>query len=124
MLRLSETYTSFQGEGPNTGMRTQFVRFAGCNFKCPGWACDTPHAIDPKIFTKEQRPYEPQELADYVLGFRTQHICLTGGEPFLQNQTELNDFVVALVREGCTVEVFTNGSLKWADDFDMSLFKT
>lgn len=113
MLRLSERYISFQGEGPNTGKQTVFVRFAGCNFKCAGWACDTQHAIDPTIFTREQQLLEPEELANRIIGDHVTNVCLTGGEPFLQNQKELHALIMSLKDAGRTVEVFTNGSLLW-----------
>ena len=36
-MKVNEIYTSIQGEGPNTGIPTTFVRFGGCNLRCPGW---------------------------------------------------------------------------------------
>ncbi len=72
-----------------------FVRFAGCNFKCEGWACDTQHAIDPM------------------------NICFTGGEPFLQSHADLQEVWYALKDRNRTIEVFTNGALKWPDDVDL-----
>jgi 7-carboxy-7-deazaguanine synthase len=115
VLRISEIYPSYQGEGPNTGKPTTFVRFAGCNLKCPGWPCDTPHAIDPKIFTKEQKIYkDPTELARDVLACGTNNICLTGGEVFIQPSDELECLLEELRQElhtaHGTVEVFTNGT--------------
>lgn len=115
-LRLVERYISYQGEGPNTGLLTMFVRFAGCNFKCPGWPCDTQHAIDPKIFTKTQQHIEPDTLIDRILGDSSvNNICFTGGEPFLQNHEDLLQVWAALKNRGRTIEVFTNGSLEWPD---------
>jgi 7-carboxy-7-deazaguanine synthase len=118
MLRVVETYFSYQGEGPNTTKPTVFVRFAGCNFKCAGWPCDTQHAIDPKIFTTLQRSWEPVQLAEHVLSFGVDNICLTGGEVFLQNKANLTEFINTLksARETLTVECFTNGALDWGTD--------
>jgi 7-carboxy-7-deazaguanine synthase len=117
MLRTVEVYASYQGEGPNTSKPTVFVRFAGCNFKCPGWPCDTQHAIQPAIFTKTQKYWAPAELAEHVLTFDTDNICLTGGEVFLQNNHDLVAFINAMKvsREMLTVEIFTNGGLAWGD---------
>jgi 7-carboxy-7-deazaguanine synthase len=120
-LRVVEIYASYQGEGPNTSRPTVFVRFAGCNFKCPGWPCDTQHAIQPAQFTKLQRHYEPIALADHVLSFEVDNICLTGGEVFLQNKSALRVFINALkvTRDDINVEVFTNGSLDWGPDIPL-----
>lgn len=111
-LRLNEHYVSVQGEGPNAGVLTQFVRFSGCNLRCPGWPCDTPHAIFPKLW-KDDPKVEPQELADSVwetakeTGAR--HVCLTGGEPLLQQQDALHLLVTEL-RHLVSFDIFTNGT--------------
>ena len=39
MYRVNEIFYSLQGEGKNTGRAAIFVRFAGCNLRCP--FCDT-----------------------------------------------------------------------------------
>ena len=36
---INEIFYSLQGEGRNTGRAAVFVRFSGCNLKCP--FCDT-----------------------------------------------------------------------------------
>lgn len=121
MLRVVEVYASYQGEGPNTSKPTVFVRFAGCNFKCPLWPCDTQHAIDPAQFSKLQKFYSPESLAEYVLGFDTRNICLTGGEVFLQNNNDLMNFInlIKATDALATIEVFTNGSLSWGEDIPL-----
>jgi 7-carboxy-7-deazaguanine synthase len=117
VLRVSEYYLSYQGEGPNTGTPTIFLRFAGCNFKCPGWPCDTQFAIDPKIFTKEQTTYKySKDLVDDVmtLWYPGVNICFTGGEVLLQPNDELEELASELVSRtgyGTALEMFTNGSL-------------
>lgn len=119
MLRLSEVYRSVQGEGPRVGLPTTFVRFAGCNLRCPGWACDTQHAIDPAMYRHEWRQVEAEKLMDEVIELSApdSNICLTGGEPFLQPLEDLKEFVGDLVIAGRTVECFSNGTLRipeWA----------
>lgn len=129
MLRLLEHYVSVQGEGPRVGVPTQFVRFAGCNLKCPGWPCDTPHAIDPKLYTKEQKKIElrldgedgsPGEgLIASIVAKRDQadNACFTGGEPLLQNNDELYDLAMSLTDNwDMSVEMFTNGTIAIPQD--------
>jgi 7-carboxy-7-deazaguanine synthase len=116
MLRQLEHYTAPQGEGPKVGIMSQFVRFAGCNLKCPGWPCDTPHAIKPELFTKETRVRLWTEVSRDILrtclNTGAENIVFTGGEPLLQNQTELVNIVDDLLESqpGIQFEIFTNGT--------------
>lgn len=116
-MRLSEIYTSTQGEGPRVGVPTTFVRFAGCNLRCPGWACDTQHAIDPKLYRNEWLELGPEQIYERVMNevarFGIKNVCLTGGEPFLQEHDRLMHLVNMLRLEGLNIEVFTNGTIEW-----------
>jgi 7-carboxy-7-deazaguanine synthase len=111
VLRVSEIYTSVQGEGPNVGRPTVFVRFAGCNYRCPGWPCDTPHAIFPEIFKKEQKLYEPKDLEIEVDKHYPASVTITGGEPFIQKAKDLEGFAEHLLERRYSIDVFTNGSI-------------
>lgn len=115
MLRLLELYASYQGEGPNTGKPTVFVRFAGCNLKCPLWPCDTQHAIDPKLFKDKQEMIAGEDLAERILSYyaHINNICITGGEPFLQSKPHMIMLINRLKEYKFNVEVFTNGQLEW-----------
>jgi 7-carboxy-7-deazaguanine synthase len=122
-MRISEIYESVQGEGPRVGEPTIFVRFAGCNLRCPGWPCDTQHAIDPKVYRKEWLTMCTQDVLKHI--YRMPHystirnICLTGGEPFLQAHNELATVYEELSDEGKSVECFSNGTIlypTWAID--------
>lgn len=76
-LRVSETFTSVQGEGKLTGIPSHFVRISGCNLRC-GW-CDTPYASwDPE---GDVVPVEDLVRGAAATGVR--HVVLTGGEPML-----------------------------------------
>jgi len=118
-MRLVEHYVSTQGEGPRVGILTQFVRFAGCNLKCPSWPCDSQFAIDPKLYREEQYSRQPWELAqDIEAKYKetgASNICFTGGEPFLQPHKELISLLQRLF-DGpelpWTTEVFTNGTFE------------
>jgi 7-carboxy-7-deazaguanine synthase len=116
MLRLLEHYTAPQGEGPSVGIMSQFVRFAGCNLKCPGWPCDTPQAIKPELFTKEQRHVTAAQMIEEILEEHrrtgAKNIVFTGGEPMIQSQEDLFTVVsnVKQLLKSSTFEVFTNGT--------------
>lgn len=116
-MRLSELYTSIQGEGPGIGRPTQFVRFAGCNLRCPGWPCDTQHAIDPAKYRHEWENIEPNELYSRIRHGHPEigRVTLTGGEPFLQPAGELATLVSAYMGPHYDIEVFTNGTLPFPE---------
>lgn len=117
-LRISEIYLSIQGEGPRVGEPTIFVRFGGCNLKCPGWPCDSQFAIDPQ-YRSEWMDHTPEEVTKLVItaiGEQPKvNICLTGGEPFLQQKHELEILVTLLydIVEVNVVECFSNGTLEY-----------
>lgn len=119
-MRVSEIYPAMQGEGPHVGCPTIFTRFAGCNLRCPGWPCDTQHAIDPEKYRHEWKSMSPGEV------FATQlqpifnktgatNICLTGGEPFIQQDTELFSLIDMCLEQGFTVECFSNGTIEYPE---------
>ncbi len=119
-MRISEVYASTQGEGPNVGKTTVFVRFGGCNLRCPGWPCDTQHAIDPQ-YRDEWEKLTPEETYARITkvaelaGARS--ITLTGGEPFLQPERELKALVELLRKDFYEIDCFSNGTImypKWA----------
>lgn len=114
-MRVSEIYTSVQGEGPRVGFPTVFVRFGGCNLRCPDWACDTQHAIDPK-YRSTWYEYDPDGLTEEILKMagKTRNICFTGGEPMLQPAKDIDTVVTNLARQtNVDVEMFSNGTLKY-----------
>jgi 7-carboxy-7-deazaguanine synthase len=113
-MKLSELYTSVQGEGPDVGRLTQFVRFAGCNLRCPGWPCDTEHAINPAKYRNEWETIDTYTLYGRIVAGKLWHITLTGGEPFLQKEEDL-DTLVNVYAMNYEVNIFTNGTLEWPD---------
>lgn len=108
-MRISEIYSSIQGEGPGIGWPTQFIRFAGCNLRCPGWPCDTQHAIDPRLYRNEWQLICVNSIIDR-LEKHIRRVTLTGGEPFLQTQIELSELVDELSARDFEIEIFTNGT--------------
>lgn len=108
-MRLLELYSTVQGEGPRTGEPTQFVRFAGCNLRCPGWPCDTQHAIEPELWKPVAQVLSGEEVAMRVPVY-PRNVCITGGEPLLQRTVDMQEFIEALLANQHTIEIFTNGT--------------
>lgn len=96
-MRINEIFYSLQGEGRWTGTPCVFVRFSGCNLKCP--FCDTEH--------ESCTDYSVEDILQEVKKYPTRHIVLTGGEPTLQITEEL---MKALLRNGYYIHVETNGT--------------
>ena len=82
-LLISEIFYSLQGEGFFTGTPAVFVRFSGCNLRCP--FCDTNH----KAFVRMSE----EEIVEAVCRFPARHVVLTGGEPSLQVTPRLVDLL-------------------------------
>ena len=95
---LVEMFESMQGEGRNAGRPCVFVRFAGCNLKCP-W-CDTD--------VERRFSLSLDDLVGEVKGFRPRSVVLTGGEPTIVDG--MPELVAALKREGFWIAVETNGT--------------
>ena len=81
--KLSEIFTSIEGEGILFGTKTMFVRLAGCPFKCH-W-CDTPYAL-PMDSGIEYSIEEVKEIISKSLQPNTYKINFTGGEPLVQHE--------------------------------------
>lgn len=75
-MKVIEIFTSLQGEGVLMGTPTTFVRFEGCNLDCQ-W-CDTKYARE------GGREMTPHQVLDEVEERNVPFVCLTGGEPMLQ----------------------------------------
>jgi 7-carboxy-7-deazaguanine synthase len=116
-MRLSELYSSTQGEGPRVGLPTTFVRFAGCNLKCPLWPCDSQYAIDAENYRHEWEKVSAAELAEHTLDItpRGGNVCFTGGEPWLQNNSEMLELVDILQAHDRQMECFSNATLSIPD---------
>jgi 7-carboxy-7-deazaguanine synthase len=76
-VRVSETFTSRQGEGKLTGTETFFIRTSGCNLRC--WYCDTPYAS----WHPGGEKISVAEIVELAIQAGQRHVVLTGGEPLL-----------------------------------------
>ena len=96
-MKINEIFYSLQGEGYFTGVPAVFVRFSGCNLKCP--FCDTLH--------EEGKEMSVEEIAESVCQYPALHVVLTGGEPSLF----INSWLIkALHDRGRFVAIETNGT--------------
>lgn len=90
--RVSEIFTSIEGEGIFVGKKTLFIRFSGCHLKCR-W-CDTQYALPLDSGTE----YQIDEIEDLIIRELqpfTYKVNFTGGEPLLQTDAviKLADFI-------------------------------
>lgn len=100
MKRINNIFYSLQGEGCHTGRAAVFVRFAGCNLRCP--FCDTQF--------DDYCEMTDQAILQHVQSFGGQPlpmVVLTGGEPTLQADAPLIDL---LHSHGYQVAMESNGT--------------
>ncbi len=76
-LRISEIFSSIQGEGIWVGTPSTFVRVSGCNLRC-SW-CDTKYAS----WNPEGPKIETDAIASQVQKAGICDVVVTGGEPML-----------------------------------------
>jgi len=93
------------------GEPTVFVRLAGCDRRCS--FCDTKYAWE------GGKEYGVDKILESVRKIRRRFparwVCLTGGEPFMQDVRLL---VRLLKRDRCLVQVETNGTRYFAMEAD------
>lgn len=100
-MRVTEIFTSIQGESTFCGLPCTFIRMTGCNLRCK--YCDTPYALE------GGEELDLDQILDRVREAGISLVELTGGEPLLQEECYL--LINLLLEEGYTVLLETNGSL-------------
>jgi 7-carboxy-7-deazaguanine synthase len=100
-LNLTEIFHSIQGETSFSGLPTTFIRLSQCNLRC-SW-CDTSYS-----FSKgDKTPL--LEIIETTEKVKLPYVCITGGEPLLQEN------VHPLMQKLCdlrySVSIETSGSL-------------
>ena len=102
-IKVSEIFTSFQGEGPYIGTPATFLRLYGCNLNCQ-W-CDT------DISTYEMLSVDDvAEILITQMEFNNINLLvITGGEPTLQME-EIKRLIKELP-EDIKIQLETNGSI-------------
>lgn len=103
-LRISEIFTSLQGESSLVGLPTVFVRLTACDLRCN--YCDAAHAFAGGEVLKVD------EVVRRVMAAGLPRVCLTGGEPLLQ--AALPELASALYQRGLGVSCETHGGIDLA----------
>lgn len=122
--KISEIFSSIQGEGKYVGCRQLFIRLIGCNMDCP--YCDTDKLAHDNLVPcileacegykgdlKLNNPLDLDEVMPYI-NYRLQQphhsISITGGEPLLHPQVILE---LAKRLKSLSIPLFleTNGTL-------------
>lgn len=98
---INEIFYSLQGEGKYSGTPAVFIRFSGCNLRCP--FCDTQHQHGTKMTGAEVIA----EALKVTNGNRPPLVVLTGGEPTLSADAELCERLAGYFR---VVAMETNGT--------------
>ena len=111
MYKVNEIFYTLQGEGAHSGIPAVFVRFSGCNLRCP-W-CDTDFVASTPM-TAEEIVAEMLSLYD-LPNVRRKMCVLTGGEPSLQVDKALID---ALHAAGFYICIETNGTRPLPEGID------
>lgn len=113
MLWVDEIFVSIQGESSLAGYPTVFIRLFGCPVKCS--YCDT-----------EQKYKKKMSLGNIISTVRNfgkgiKHVCITGGEPMIQEDTL--PLVYELQTYGYKVSIETSGCVPLEDNFYRHSYK-
>jgi 7-carboxy-7-deazaguanine synthase len=103
-LLVSEIFSSLQGESKFAGFPTTFVRLYGCNMLCT--FCDSMYAVNGKKFKRTSIDV----ILSTVKSMGNKHVCVTGGEPLLQENTF--PLLYEFVERGHIVTIETNGGIE------------
>lgn len=122
---VNECFYSLQGEGMRAGTANVFIRFTGCNLQCsmeagpksPGmFDCDTEFASGRKVTLDELWQWVRESISISTGGNLQPNqnewpgwIILTGGEPGLQVDQQLCDFLHSKM---CKLAIETNGTIE------------
>jgi len=100
-MKITEIFKSIQGESTFQGLPCIFVRLTGCNLNCR--YCDTLYARKGGI------EMSITEIMKKVENLKIKYICITGGEPLLQQETP--QLASKFINNGYLVSIETNGTI-------------
>ena len=105
-VRICEIFSSLNGEGKYTGHPTTFIRLSGCPFNCS--YCDTLYAKN------SGKKMSIDKIMTEVNKLGNKYVCITGGEPLVQNDTM--SLVYELLSFSYIVSIETNGLVEIEED--------
>lgn len=100
-LKITEVFSSLQGEARDAGERSVFIRLTGCPLRCQ--YCDTAYAFH----GGEQRSID--DLLAETASYQVNYVCVTGGEPLAQRACI--PLLAALCDAGYQVSLETSGAM-------------
>lgn len=109
-FRISEVFGPvLQGEGALIGVQTDFVRFAGCDYRC-SW-CDTKGSVLPELIAQSSSVMTAWDILQALIGLSSlaPWVTLSGGNPALFDCEYIIDAIHT--RFGKQVAVETQGSV-------------
>ena len=100
-MKINEIFYSLQGEGKLVGLPTIFIRTTGCNLRCT--YCDTTYAYH------QGTEMAIEDIIHSIQKWRCKRVCITGGEPLLQEN--LMSLISSLSLDKYAISLETNGSV-------------
>lgn len=103
---------TIQGEGAMIGVKTMFVRFGGCDYRCG--RCDSMHAVEPSAVKANANWVSQSDIAQLLLEAKAatgvEWVTLSGGNPTMWDLQELTELLEGKMK----IAVETQGSI-WRD---------
>lgn len=106
-LKITEIFSSIQGESSYAGLPCVFVRLAGCNLRC-NW-CDTTYSLE----SEDGEEFSIEDIMEKVKSFGVNLVEVTGGEPLTQPNVII--LLEILLDEGYKALIETNGTISLKD---------
>lgn len=104
-LLVNELFPTLQGEGPNTGRPSFFIRLHGCNLDC-AW-CDTSFTWDG---SENGYSISVEDLVRKIEDSNCHSVVITGGEPLLQQRKPAFKSLISHLKD-YRIEIETNGTV-------------